>query len=1096
MIQTLDLIDGWRVNNPVQKKFTWVSPWRPAQMARLDFFLLTPDLHAKIVKYKISPGYRTDHSFLSIELDTGEMRRGNGFWKMNTSLLHDEDYVKLVKKTIQDTISDYSVGNDSGPNNAFTINDQMFFEMIKLNIRGKSISYSSYKAKKIKRQETKLEQNLKDLEESLTFVNDSSKTDILDEIEVIKQELQVVREPKIKALMLRSRIQVYEEGEKPSKYFCNLEHRNYINKTISRLQVNDSIINDPKEILCKQKCFYQNLYSSNLHCESTQALDTFLKEENITKLSDGMKNKCEGQIIESEAKLAIRNMKNNKTPGSDGFSAEFYKFFWTDIGSFLLRSLNMAITTDELSLTQKQGIITCMPKGDKPRQFLKNWRPITLLNVDYKILSSILANRIKSVLPGIISDDQKGFLKNRYIGENIRTVYDIMHELEKRGKSGLLLLIDFEKAFDSIEWNYIRKVLKSYNFGESFISWFDILYKNSCSCVLNNGHFSEFFNLGRSCRQGDPLSPYLFILSIEPLAMEVKRNPNIKGIQIDDKIGQYADDTYLLLDGSESSLRSSMDLFSNFATCSGLKVNVEKTHVVWLGIKKNNITKLGQNLDLQWNTEFTLLGIKFCVEMDDMIRINYSEKLISIKKILQFYSKLNLSLIGKVTVIKTLVIPKLVYLFSVLPTPAQTYIKDIEKLFREFIWNSKKARISLNQLENNISEGGLKLTNINAFCAALKLSWIKRLITSDGSWQSIFQYSISQDKINIWCLDVMSLFTLSSNISNAFWKDIFYAWAKYKSNFTDDINIRSYPIWNSNFILNPNLISRKLEFQNKSVNYINDLLDDQGNVLGYEDFKQKSNMEINFIDFYSLTHSIPRLWRNDINNNPMKLQTIEIKQKCLEEIIRVPKVCKATYWIFISMIDNKTLYISKWNIVLQESFTKEAWGMFFKVGYQSTIESKLRAFQYKILTRILPTKKFLHLCNIVNDNNCYFCGRQVETLEHIFWRCDKIQGIFMHLKPLLATYINMEIFRETNFLLGISGVENEKLINHLFMIIKRYIYVTKCLEKELNFTALLNYIRFHFLLEKNLSDVKRNGKNVFNGKWGPLLPYFATLEAL
>ena len=102
----------------------------------------------------------------------------------------------------------------------------------------------------------------------------------------------------------------------------------------------------------------------------------------------------------------------------------------------------------------------------------------------------------------------------------------------------------------------------------------------------------------------------------------------------------------------------------------------------------------------------------------------------------------------------------------------------------------------------------------------------------------------------------------------------------------------------------------------------------------------------------------------------------------------------------------------------------------------------------------------------------------------------------MHLKPLLATYINMENFRETNVLLGISGVENEKLINHLFMIIKRYIYVTKCLEKELNFTALLNYIRFHFLLEKNLSDVKRNGKNVFNGKWGPLLPYFATLEAL
>ena len=111
----------------------------------------------------------------------------------------------------------------------------------------------------------------------------------------------------------------------------------------------------------------------------------------------------------------------------------------------------------ELSITQKLGIVSILPKGDKPRCYLKNWRPITLLNVSYKILSGVIAKRIKSILPKIIHENQKGFLAGRYIGENTRLMYDIIHECNSTNIPGLILLIDFEKAFDSVSWKFIKK---------------------------------------------------------------------------------------------------------------------------------------------------------------------------------------------------------------------------------------------------------------------------------------------------------------------------------------------------------------------------------------------------------------------------------------------------------------------------------------------------------------------------------------------------------------------------------------------------------------------------------------------------------------
>ena len=176
-------------------------------------------------------------------------------------------------------------------------------------------------------------------------------------------------------------------------------------------------------------------------------------------------------------------MKNNKSPGLDGFTVEFFKFFWTDIGHFILQSLNYGYRNGSLSITQKQGVITCIPKQNKSRINLKNWRPISLLNVIYKLASAVISNRLKKVLDNIINENQKGFIAGRFLGENVRLIYDVLFESKKQNLPGLLLSIDFEKAFDTVSWKFIMKVLDYFNFGNSIKSWVGLFQKGSETCI-------------------------------------------------------------------------------------------------------------------------------------------------------------------------------------------------------------------------------------------------------------------------------------------------------------------------------------------------------------------------------------------------------------------------------------------------------------------------------------------------------------------------------------------------------------------------------------------------------------------------------------
>ena len=193
---------------------------------------------------------------------------------------------------------------------------------------------------------------------------------------------------------------------------------------------------------------------------------------------------------------------------------------------------------------------------------IKNWRPISLINMDAKIASKALAKRLEKTLPEIIHFNQNAFVKGRTIFDAIRTIEDVVEYTKQNCLSGILLAVDFEKAFDTLNFNYLIRIL------HEFIQWIRVLYENVSSCVLNNGFSTGPFSLGRDVRQGDPLSPYLFIIALEVLAIRIRNDDTIQGFKFGEenvKLNLFADDmtcflsdkgSYISLFASSKSLES------------------------------------------------------------------------------------------------------------------------------------------------------------------------------------------------------------------------------------------------------------------------------------------------------------------------------------------------------------------------------------------------------------------------------------------------------------------------------------------------------------------------------------------------------------
>jgi hypothetical protein len=261
-----------------------------------------------------------------------------------------------------------------------------------------------------------------------------------------------------------------------------------------------------------------------------------------------------------------------------------------------------------------------------------------LLNTDYKILTKALAMRLKTVLPSVIHPDQVAYLKGRYIGQNIRTIIDIMRYTKEMDMEGIIAFLDFEKAFDSIDWRIIDEALEKFNIGPNFRKWVKCVYKNISSCVTNCGFSSQNFQITRGVRQGCPPSTYLFIVVTEILSIKIRANENIKGINIGNteiKVVQMADDTTSFLRDSDS-LEEVLITLDKFKTLAGLKLHLTKSEAMWLGKARDSNNKL---LGLKWVKGVKALGIYYSYDENEMVEKNFTEKLKELKSYWQFGGK-------------------------------------------------------------------------------------------------------------------------------------------------------------------------------------------------------------------------------------------------------------------------------------------------------------------------------------------------------------------------------------------------------------------------------------------------------------------------
>ena len=678
----------------------------------------------------------------------------------------------------------------------------------------------------------------------------------------------------------------------------------------------------------------------------------------------------------------------------------------------------------------------------------------------------MVSNRLKKVLPSIINEDQTGFISGRYIGENTRMVYDTIEYCDATDTKGLLIILDFSKAFDTIEWSFIQDVLKLFNFGVNFSRMVHLFQYNTTSRVEQNGHLSDQIKLARGCRQGDPLSPYVFVLCAEILSQVIREFDGIKGIEVhgeEFKSTQYADDTTLMVSEDVESVKNIIKVLRWFKTLSGLEINNDKTKVVKIGASRDSSISWQGNFGFKWTTTFEILGIHYDItKIGEITDLNINRKMGEIRSLIRVWGSRNLTPYGKVSIIKSLLMSKITPMLLSLPSPSVLCLKELYNTFSQFLWCGKPPKWRKEILEGEIHHGGLKLHNISLFDQTLKLSWLRRYLTSNGKWTVIpSHFELSEAfKFGLLYLD-----RIIETTSNKFWIDVIKSTQMlWQSNAINDREvICNTPLWLHESFKTP----IKREWLDKGINSIADFLGPTKVTLTMDQFVEHHRVKTNFLEYNNICFKIKK--NLEWKEVPLRFETLP-RNSTLNMLVNLnTKGCSRLYSKIKGSNSNiLDSIVEKWSAIdtdslsLSRSFSKH------HIHYKDTY---LKYLQFRTLHHRFYTNEKLLVMGLVQSDLCSMCKSEVDSIEHMLLECQHSMSLWENVSIWIGE-LGMQDYNLTASRIIIGDLENAIAINSIILHTKKVIYNAKKKEQKPSIINVKHEVKHFYYQEKYRQYIK------------------------
>lgn len=1009
LLTTSNMEDAWVKSQQVGNRYTFFDKKNKCK-SRLDYVLLTKQLNMKLVCFKTVKPIKGDHMALAIDLKPLDCKRGPGYWKLNNQLLNDTEYINNIQKVVVDTVNEFKSVNSY----------RLLWEIVKIKIKEFSIKYAVCRKKNEILEEQKVQNQLDDICHKIDKTECDEQLLYLYKQKVeLESKLNHMYSEKAKGIQVRSRAKWIQEGERSTKYFMRLESQRQSLNVINEVQKsNGNITTNSEEILEEISSFYSELYCSKQN--SNHNVSEFIMNVETPTLSHVSKEMCDVNITMGELSEVVNNMKENRSPGLDGLTSEFYKTCWPFIDNIVYNMIIETFDKGELCDSMKKAVVTLIyKKGNKNK--LCNYRPISLTNCDYKLIAFILAKRLQKVIKEIVNEDQSGYIKGRYIGHNVRLMSDILDYTESHNLSGCLLSLDFAKAYDSLEWNFMVEALKKFNFGDNFIKWVKVLYLKPVMIFKNNGWLTSPIYPSRGIRQGCPVSCLLFIISTEIMACAIRQNKDIKGISIGEfeyKLSQYADDSNLFL-RDVNSIESAISLISRFTNVSGLNLNLNKTIGMWLGNYKDHPPDYDK---IKFTDQpIKCLGVYIGHNVELCKEYNWKPKIEKLKKVLNSWKERELSIFGKSLVVKTLGISSLIYNFMLLDVD-DSHIKTINRILYDFMWYNKE-RIQRNTLIGDIHKGGIAMIDVESKVRSIKASWIKHLIETT-KWSGVLKTQLYELGLSIGYMlkcnfTSTKTFPIISKLSS-FYQQVFINFniCKYKPGMIMDCSILSEVLWGNELFMYKGKCIYEKNWIDNGIMYVKDLIID-GNFINENEIFSVLKCKTNWIAEYVKVKKavLKRLGGIDLT----KAMYINVKEMqyvffMKDKFISV-KECtsRAFYEMFVCKKFQPPKMEYMWSKEFGLSRYSETWTDVYTTKIIEMPVHKLKEFNYKLLNSTLICGKTVSLWNKSVSRLCLKCN-ELHSIKHMLYDCAIVNEIWKR----ISVIINCDL-KWKHIVVGIRG---------------------------------------------------------------------------